>query len=88
MPKEVIYADGSVVSTGGKPVVEVGWHRDQGVQVATKCLSDLGGRLSDYEGVHYTDGFWVDLNRREINELIRHLRRARDQAFGRDTSPR
>lgn len=86
MPKEVLYADGTVVSTGGKPVIEVGWDRDAGsVQIVTKCLSDLDGRLTpDYEGIHYTDGFYVDLNRREINALIRNLRRARDQAFGRD----
>lgn len=32
----------------------------------------------------FYDGFWVDLDRRGINQLIRNLRRARDQAFGRD----
>lgn len=30
------------------------------------------------------EGFYVDLNREGINRLIRNLRRARDQAFGRD----
>lgn len=30
------------------------------------------------------DGFYIDLDRRGMNELIRNLRRARDQAFGRD----
>lgn len=30
------------------------------------------------------DGWHVDLDRRQVNELIRVLRRARDQAFGRD----
>lgn len=29
-------------------------------------------------------GIYVQLDRRSINELIRKLRRARDQAFGRD----
>jgi len=32
----------------------------------------------------YADGMFVDLDRRGINRLIRNLRRARDQAFGRD----
>lgn len=27
---------------------------------------------------------WVDLNRQSINDLIRHLRQARDDAFGKD----
>lgn len=30
------------------------------------------------------DGFFIDLDRRGMNHLIRNLRRARDQAFGRD----
>jgi hypothetical protein len=30
------------------------------------------------------DGFYVDLDRSGINKMIRDLRRARDQAFGRD----
>lgn len=30
------------------------------------------------------DGFWVDLDRRGINTLIRNLRDARDGAFGKD----
>jgi hypothetical protein len=33
---------------------------------------------------HFTDGMHVDLDRKGINDLIRKLRRARDQAFGRD----
>lgn len=32
----------------------------------------------------WADGFYVTLDRNGINDLIRHLRRARDQAFGRD----
>lgn len=35
-------------------------------------------------GLTVADGFYVQLDRRGINDLIRHLRRARDQAFGRD----
>ncbi len=32
----------------------------------------------------WADGYYVTMGRGEINALIRHLRRARDQAFGRD----
>lgn len=68
------------------------------VQVVSKCVDAAdGGRLIkdepiqsgdttivNYTPIHYTDGFYVQLDRRGINQLIRHLRRARDQAFGRD----
>ena len=56
--------------------VEVGWDRYGAVQVATvDPEAELGSRES---------GLYVDLDRRGINDLIRHLRKARDQAFGRD----
>lgn len=42
-------------------------------------FEENGGDCVKVEG-----GWYVDLGRREINELIRVLRRARDQAFGRD----
>lgn len=32
----------------------------------------------------FSEGMFVSLDRYGINKLIRHLRRARDQAFGRD----
>ncbi len=32
----------------------------------------------------WADGFYVSVDRNGINKLIRNLRRARDQAFGRD----
>lgn len=67
------------------PIVDVRWNREGGyVQIVTKVEDPFGGRFSDDEGIHYTDGMYVDLGRKEINQLIRNLRRARDQAFGRD----
>lgn len=67
------------------PLVDVRWGRDQGyVQIVTKALSAHGGRWAESDDTHVTDGFYVDLNRQAINKLIRDLRRARDQAFGRD----
>lgn len=57
----------------------------------SKILTEASGPMSigtvpivePYEYL-VTDGFYVDLDRRGVNDLIRHLRRARDQAFGRD----
>lgn len=87
MPKEVVRADAGAPdgAVGGYTVVEVGWGHGTGeVQLVSRCLNDLGGRLVEDDGLHYTDGMWAHLDRRGINDLIRHLRRARDQAFGRD----
>ena len=72
------------------PVVNVLWGRDGGyVQIVSKVEDPHGGRWigeGDWdEGVsHVTDGMYVNLDRPAINKLIRNLRRARDQAFGRD----
>jgi hypothetical protein len=48
-----------------------------------EILEGLRERLSLGDGAD-SHGWFCDLDRRGINELIRHLRRARDQAFGRD----
>lgn len=56
--------------------VEVGWSRQGSVQVATiDPDAVLGTRES---------GLYVELDRVGINQLIRLLRKARDQAYGRD----
>lgn len=45
----------------------------------------LGYLVSQFgSGMTVMDGFYVTVDRRGINDLIRHLRRARDQAYGRD----
>lgn len=41
------------------------------------------GELLEAEGVG-SSGHYIQLDRRGINDLIRKLRRARDQSFGRD----
>ena len=90
MPKESVYGSQDPFETDGPGVsiVEVRWGRETGdVQVVSKAVrrADLGPLVeSDPGSIHYTNGFYVDLDRRGINDLIRHLRRARDQAFGRD----
>lgn len=58
---------------------EVCWSREaEYVQIAT--VADEVPQASGLGG----EGWHVSLDRRSINLLIRHLRRARDQAFGRD----
>ena len=78
MPKESVY-DSSPQLTSDQPrtfQVDVLWGRENGIQVATV---DPDAMLGSPES-----GLFVDLDRGGVNELIRHLRRARDQAFGRD----
>jgi len=91
MPKETVFGEQHVPvdeqgGTPNVPIVEIRWNRDAGcVQIVTKATDAFEGRLvGDDPGVHYTDGFFVDMGRKQINDLIRKLRRARDQAFGRD----
>ena len=68
------------------PIVEVRWNRDAGyVQVVSKATAPDDGRVVGDSGESdVTDGYHVDLGRDAINRLIRNLRRARDQVFGRD----
>lgn len=89
MPKEVVYS--SELPWGpddlGVAITEVRWSREgSDVQVVTKAVrrTDHARLRAENEPLDYTDGFYVNLDRRGINDLIRHLRRARDQAFGRD----
>lgn len=67
------------------PIVYVRWGREQNfVQIVTKATDANGGRYAAGDETDFTDGMYVDLDREAINRLIRNLRRARDQAFGRD----
>lgn len=68
------------------PIVDVRWGRDDNfIQIVTKATTADGGRFAENLSEHdVTDGFYVDLDRNAVNSLIRNLRRARDQAFGRD----
>ena len=91
MPKEAVYGSEAPFEPDGPgvSVVEVVWNREQGfTQVVSKAVRriDHGPLVESPEpgAIHYTDGFYVNLDRKGINDLIRNLRRARDQAFGRD----
>lgn len=72
MPKEVI----EVTENGATNAVVVGWNRLGYVHVAT-----LRPDGTDPSGA---TGQYVTVDRDQINQLIRNLRRARDIAFGRD----
>ncbi len=90
MPKESVFGQqhpGIAEEVHPKvPVVEVLWNREGGyVQVVSRAEDADGGRWAgDSPDTHFTDGMYIDLDRQGINKLIRNLRRARDQAFGRD----
>ena len=71
MPKEIIQS-----LPGIRFVPEVRWGRDASVQLAT---IDLEMDESDP-----ARGMFADMDRGAINRLIQVLRRARDQAYGRD----
>lgn len=68
------------------PTVQVGWTRDGWVQVSVEGdpsyfqFAANAPDPGDGRCTVYSDS----LDREELNKLIRVLRRARDQAFGRD----
>jgi hypothetical protein len=70
--------------------VELNWQPDGGVQIATARW--VGDGPPDPDGGYLTggaeepgwDGRFGDLSRGDLNHLVRYLRMARDQAFGRD----
>lgn len=82
MPKETILSD-LMFGEGSEAVgIEVHWGREaEYVQLATTLIDQsTHDRLKrEVEG-----GWFANLNRHKINDLIRKLRRARDQAFGAD----
>ena len=71
MPKEVIRTPNPTPFS-----VELKWNREQYVQIATVNTGEP--QLAEVRG------WFADLDRAGINQLIRALRKARDQAFGSD----
>lgn len=90
MPKEYVLSPYEYFKTEdddpNRPVVCVKWSRESGdLQIVTRLRENevfYSEDKNDPIPVEY--GWYVDLDRRGINDLIRILRRARDQAFGRD----
>lgn len=81
MPKEYVIDHYNFNEENSRGLrVQVGWNREAShVSIATVAdLAPVSTGLGNDEGWH------VSLDRSGINDLIRYLRRARDQAFGRD----
>lgn len=86
---------GAWISDSGEPAdtivsdaqVQVGWHKDSYVQVSIEghvsffryAAENPDGDASDRSTVYSPP-----LSRDEVNKMIRTLRRARDQVFGKD----
>lgn len=78
MPKEVIH-DNTVISgtDNSTPMaVQITWFREGTVEIASINLQE-----EDYTPDR---GWFTYLNRKMINDLIKVLRKARDQAYGAD----
>lgn len=78
MPKETI---GNAERQGDdwRFHIAVQWDRHGSLQLAS--LRDIG---PEGEPANEYPGWYVNFDRQSVNKLIRVLRRARDQAFGRD----
>lgn len=87
MPKEYITTASSRERAdrlgGDREAVRVGWGREGWVQIASVLMQQIEGSTSPTEA-RVDQGQFVDLDRESVNNLIRVLRRARDQAFGKD----
>lgn len=80
MPKEVIR--GGIVD--GQHVT-VGWQPDCEVQIGVGVGQPFRFEKSEpSETEPYVDLWFTATDRRQVNDLIRNLRRARDAAFGVD----
>lgn len=77
MPKEII-RNASQLGADDQCHTEIRWSRDQHVQIATVKKAD------DYSVDGAGVGWFVNMDRDGLNQLIRVARRARDQAFGAD----
>jgi len=82
MPKEIVYSSEPFDESFRRCIAEVRWSRDsEYCQIATVIVEATD--LSPIEDT-VSGGWYVNLDRHGINDLVRNLRRARDQAFGRD----
>jgi hypothetical protein len=79
MPVEYVRSSENL-SEESEVLVKVAWGREY-VQVASVGRATV---THDALEIPEGDGWYVTLDRRGINELIRNLRRARDRAYGRD----
>lgn len=98
MPKQVVRARPEV-DDGAGPYVRLGWGKDAGYVELGTAVPEGEGKLmlpnrtpqgpdepawGEVIGGGEDVGWFVQLDRDGINQLIRHLREARNQAYGRD----
>lgn len=79
MPKETIMNQ-SQIGDDQLFRFEILWNKDKYCQVATVKETNDPNKAAD-GGV---EGYYVNLDREGLNKAIRVLRRARDQAYGKD----
>lgn len=91
MPKELIYSREALDprdDLGPYPVehLAVGWTKAPTgvVQVGLTAGPSATIRIDEGATVGDTNSLWLDLDRAQINMLIRSLRKARDAAYGSD----
>lgn len=81
MPKEIIWSRyGSEVEGEPEPVAQVGWSRE----ASHVELGVVKTGVDPTDADDPKNGLYIQLDRDGINRLIRTLRTARDQAYGRD----
>lgn len=85
MPKETIYQrdnNGPVDGTDSGRAVQVMWFRNQGHVTIGLVWNE---KMQSTSGTDLDYSIHVELlNRDQVNDMIRFLRKARDQAFGED----
>lgn len=99
MPVERIYGapiqggelpSGEPTFKGDPTSLRIGWGAESGHVEIAVLNEESPFRWSQVDGAtiedtdHVFDGWYMQLDRRQINQLIRHLRRARDNALGKD----
>lgn len=86
---DLLFGDQALLQTIGLRLltargVEGHLETDDGRLLAEEAGAEVIGWLRDARDYVERDGVWMSLDRRQINALIRRLRRARDEAYGRD----
>lgn len=93
MPKHFLYNDAQPGVQTADVRLELHWQRERGVQLgATHWLGsgdpDGGQEFLEPVGTEPQamawDGWFIGMDRDKINHLIKQLRAARDQAYGKD----
>lgn len=83
--------DAELPGTAETTTLTVGWSPEQGIDIVAVHETREAEKDAKTDEVWEKQGelasdFWIysNLERREVNNLIRTLRRARDRVFGRD----